>query len=145
RARRAGRALLALRGRDLALAVVAAARQNAAALARKELLQVLARDVVQLEPELAGQLGDVPQDVPELLGDRVTALVADLAAVIPDRLLNVLGDLAGLTHEAERRVSEPRIARVARGAAREVLVVGELHRRILGAAHGDAGQRDPNL
>src|SRR5205823_5927909 len=134
------------RSPDLALAVVSVAPEHAAALAREELLEVLACDVLELEPELAGQLCHVPQHVPELPGDGGAAFVADDAAFIPDRLLGVLGDLAALRREAERRVGEPRLARVARGTAREALVVGELHPRILGA--GPAGvcrAQEPNL
>ncbi len=48
----------------------------------------------------------------------------DLAAVVADHLLRVLGDLAGLAGQAERRVGEPRLARILGGAPRQALVLG---------------------
>src|SRR6202035_3171135 len=56
-----GGALRALRGPlALALELIAAAAEDAAALAREELVEVLVRDRVQLQAELAGQLRGVP-------------------------------------------------------------------------------------
>src|SRR2546426_899734 len=66
------------------LAVVAAAAQHPAALAGEELLEVLARDVLELEPQLGGELAGIPEDVAELPRQRQPAPVADLAAVIAD-------------------------------------------------------------
>src|SRR6202035_371025 len=119
-----GRTLRALRGRFLAL--VAAAREDASTLAREELLKVRAGDLVELETQLAGQLGDIPEHVPELLGHRLAALVCDDPRIVADRLLGVLGDLAGLAGQPERGVGEPGLARVLGGSARELLIVGEL-------------------
>src|ERR1019366_4916773 len=108
-------------------AVVTAAGEHAAALAREQLLEVCLGDLVEVEVQLARQLGDVPEHVAELLCHRLPPLAAEDAAVVPDRLLGVLGDLPGLPGEAERRVCEPGLARILGGAAREPLILGDLH------------------
>ena len=59
---------------ELCLAVVAAAGEHAAALAREQLLEVRLGDLVEVELELAGQLRHVPEHVAELLGHRRAAL-----------------------------------------------------------------------
>src|SRR5205807_7710920 len=127
RALRRGRSVPVAGGARLAL--VAAAAQHPAALAGEERLEVLARDVLELEPQLGRELAGVLEDVAELAGQRQPALVADLAAVVPDRLLGVLGDLARLAREPQRAVAEPRLARIASGSPRTALVLGELHAR----------------
>ena len=73
---RALRPLRALRRSELRLAVVAAAGEDAAALAGAQLVEVRLGDLVEVEPQLAGQLGDVPEDVAELLGHRLAPLGA---------------------------------------------------------------------
>ena len=60
-------ALRALLCRCGGLALVARAVEYAAPLARGELLEVLRRDRVEVEVELRRKLGDVPEDVAELL------------------------------------------------------------------------------
>jgi len=92
-------------------------------LAREQLVEILLRDLLELQAELGGDLGNVPEDVAELLGDRRAALVGDEAAVVADRLLGVLCDLARLAGEAERRVGQPGLPRVRGRAARALLVV----------------------
>ena len=58
------------------------------------------------------------------------ALVGERAAVVADRLLHLLGALAGLTAQAERGIGEVVAGvRVDGGGAGAVLVVGELHAR----------------
>src|SRR5207244_7945309 len=97
-------------------------------------LEILARELLELETELAGELRRVPEHVAELAGDRGPALVGDDPAVVADRLLRVLGDLARLAGEAECGVREPRRARVLRGAPGEALVVREIQATILDTA-----------
>ena len=125
----ARRALRALRRRVLTVrqprsALVAAARRARRALAREQLLEVRRRDLVEVETELAGDLGDVPEDVAELLGQGLPPLLGDRPAVVADRLLGVLGHLARLAGESERGVGEPRLARVLGGAPGQSLVLG---------------------
>ena len=84
------------------------AGEHPALLAREQLVEVRLGDLVEVEPELAGELGDVPEHVAELLGHRRRgARRLTCAAVVADRLLGVLGDLAGLAGEPERGVGEP--------------------------------------
>src|SRR4029077_7711791 len=114
------------RGRS---AVVAAAAEHAAPLAREQLFEVLPRDRVELEVELGGQLADVPEHIAELARERRLALGRDAGAVVADDLLDVLGDLAGLTGQPERGVDQPGIPRILRRAARAPLIFRELHAR----------------
>jgi hypothetical protein len=89
-----------------ALARVAAALEHAAVPARQELREVVAGDLVQVEPGLGGELGHVPEHVAELGRERGAALVAERAAVVADRLLHLLGAFAGLAAEPECRVGQ---------------------------------------
>src|SRR5207248_11501149 len=127
------------------LAIVAAAREHPPLLAREELLQVGLGDLLELQPELAGYLRDIPEHVAELPGDRPAALVGDQAAVVADRLLGVLGDLPGLAGEAEGGVGEPRLAGVLRGAPRELLVSGERGAAVVRVGPVRATPRGPAL
>ena len=113
------------------LAIVSVARQDASLLAGEQLVEVRLGDVVEVEAELARDLGDVPEHVAELLGHRCAAGLGDGAAVVADRLLGVLGHLTRLAGQAERGVGEPRLARVLGRAAGQALIFGELHEGIL--------------
>ncbi len=111
-----------------ALALVAAAAQHAPLLAREQLVQVVLRDRLELEAGLGGELRQVPQHVPELARQRLAALVAEHAAVVADRLLDLLGDLTGLSAQPERRIGQVLARAWIRGRpARQRLVVGEVH------------------
>ena len=78
----------------------------------------------------AGERGDVPEAVAELLHDRV----AVERGAVEEVLLHVLGDLAGLAGEAEGGVGEAfrRGLAGAQGAGGELLVVVEGHRGVCG-------------
>ena len=117
------------RGDRRSLAVVTGAGQDAAALAREQLVEVGLGDLLEIQAQLARQLGDVPEHVAQLLGHRGAALLRDRAAVVADRLLGVLGHLARLAAEPERGVGEPRLARVGGRAARARLILGQVHPR----------------
>ncbi len=110
------------------LAEVAAALEHRSALAREQLVQVTARYLVQVEAGLGGQLGHVPEHVPELGGQRLATLLGEHATVVADRLLDLLGRLARLAAQAERRVGEVRAGvGIYGGGARALLVVGQPH------------------
>ena len=102
--------------RPSVLAVVAAAGEDTPLLAREQLVEVRLGDLVEVELQLAGKLGDIPEDVPELLGHRLAPLGGDLTAVVANHLLRVIGELARLAGQPERRVGERLVARVLRGA-----------------------------
>ena len=81
-------------------------------------------DLVEVELQLACKLGDIPEDIPELLGHRFTPAGRDLAAVVANHLLRVIGELSRLTGQPERWVGERLVARILRGASRKALVLG---------------------
>ena len=109
---------------------VARARQHPALLAREQLVEVGLGDLLELQAGLGGDLGHVPEHVAELARQRLQALVGHDAAVVAQQLLDLLGHLAGLAGQAQRRVDDVVArARVGRGAPREPLVVGEEHGR----------------
>src|SRR5690606_32661952 len=123
------------------LAVVPAAVQNAAPLAVGELRKVVAGDAAEVQPEVGGEGGDVPQHVPELLRQRLALRIGQGVAraepLVAHQLAEFLGDLARLTGELERGVEHARVFGVERGGAGLALVLVEGHGVMLA---GDAGR-----
>ena len=99
------------------LAIVTLARQNPAALTREQLVEVHLSDLVEVEMQLAGKLGDIPEHIPELLGHGFTPIGRYLTAIVPDHLLRVIGELARLAGQPERWVGERLTAGILRGAS----------------------------
>ena len=71
------------------------------------------RDRLELQVQLRGELCHVPEHVAQLLRHRLAALRGHLRTVVADHLLGVLRHLARLARQAQRRVDQPGLARVA--------------------------------
>src|SRR5579884_3201640 len=83
------------------LPVVAAAGDGAALRAVAEFCQVAPGDVFERQIEFACEHGGVPEGVSELVGDGRARVVRERLALVPDELLDLVGDLAGLAREPE--------------------------------------------
>lgn len=86
--------------------MVAGAAEDGATLPVGELVDVALYDVVQREAQEVGQDRGVPQDVTELGGHVVTIKSREVAVVVTHQLLDLLGDFACLTDQAEDQVHE---------------------------------------
>jgi roadblock/LC7 domain-containing protein len=80
--------------------------KGAAFPAAVQLAKVAAGDGFERDAELAGQSGDVPKHVAELVAKLVEALVAQLALVVSEGFLDLVCKLAGFARESQRRISE---------------------------------------
>ena len=121
--------------RGTSLAIVAAALEDTAALTGGELLEIRRGDRLELQPGLGRQLCRVPEHVAELGRERLAPFLREDAAVVADRLLDLLGGLAGLAAEPERRIDQI-VAEVGIDCRlpRATLILGEAHLPTLLAA-----------
>jgi hypothetical protein len=106
---------------------VTGAAQAAAREARLQLGKIVARDLVEGQAEIAGQDGDVPQHVTQLVLERVGRRPGEVAALVAQHLLDLAGDLARLARQAERRIDHAMVLGVDGRALCGVLVIVEIH------------------
>ena len=108
--------------------MVAAASDHVTGGATGQLVQIGLGDLIQAEVQLAGQLGDIPKDIPELQLQALAHLSGEFAAGIPEHLFDLVRHFAGLTTEPQGRVdrvlADIGIARCLPGA---LLIGVEIH------------------
>lgn len=109
------------------LTVVSRAMQHAAGGAVLDLGEIGAHHIFKADIEVARQIGDIPHDIAQLLGDIGPALGRGKAVVVAHHLLDVLYHFACFTSEAQRGVDGAKVVIVDRGGAGNFLVFIKSH------------------
>ena len=74
---------------------------------RPQLRLIHLRDTAETVSDRPGQVRDIPKDVAEFQSDLVPRVTVDSSVAVAEDFLDLVGQLAGLTDEADRRI-QPR-------------------------------------
>ena len=116
---------------------VAAASDHVTGGAAGQLGQVGLGHLGQVQLQLGGQLGEVPEHIPELQAQVVAHSGIDHTAAVAHHFLDLVGHLAGLPTEAEGRIGGVAAhVGVAGGLAGALLVGAKVHGETVGIRSG---------
>lgn len=108
--------------------MVAAAGDHVTGGAARELVEIGLGDLPQLKAQLTGKLGHIPEHIPQLELEGLAHLRAELAALIAQHLLHLVGHLAGFTAQAKGGVDGIGAHVGIAGCAAGTLLIGiEIH------------------
>ena len=104
--------------------MVATASDHVTGGAAGQLLEVGLGHLVQLKAQLTGQLSHVPEHIAELQLERITHLRREVALLIAQHLLHLVGHLTGLTTETQGGVDRISAHIGIAGRAASTLLIG---------------------